>query len=364
MKKRLLTIVLVLALVSGLALTTAACSKGELTVTFDANKPAAATAAVSDLPELITGVKKNATIAEPVVKPTLTGYDFGGWYKETGCATAWTFATDKVTKSMTLYAKWTAKPPALAAPTELAIASADIEGDNVYTLSWKGVSNASGYTVSVGTQTHQTTGVSLDLTALNLDAGVYDIKVLAKGDGTNYSNSGYSAVVRHYQGTEGLAFFHNQFYPDTWIVNRGSADLDGNTVVVASQYKGEAVAVSGNGLGGQYQTLAATTVAGAILPEGMTMIGMVSFAQCTSLTEIVVPSTVTEIGMGAFNGCTALAKVYYGGANSTAWGQITIGTSNAPLSAGTVTLYYYSETAPAGAGNFWHWVNGVPTAWA
>ena len=48
----------------------------------------------------------NSTISTPTA-PTRTGYTFGGWYKETGCTNAWTFASDVVTGNLTLYAKWT-----------------------------------------------------------------------------------------------------------------------------------------------------------------------------------------------------------------------------------------------------------------
>ena len=250
MKKKLLAIVLALALVSGLAFAMTACGgKGKFTVTFDANAPAAATAAVSGLPDKIEGVKKNAEIAEPAAKPALTGYDFGGWHKEAACTNAWSFTTDKVTASVTLYAKWTVKTtPAvtLAVPTGLSITSADVEDDNVYTLSWTAVENASGYTVGVGTAEHQVNaGESLDLTALELAAGVYDVRVLAKGNGTAYSNSAYSAVVRHYQGTEGLNYVHGGTYTETWMVLRGEADMDGKTVVCPSHYKGKAVGITG-----------------------------------------------------------------------------------------------------------------------
>ena len=27
------------------------------------------------------------------------------------------------------------------------------------------------------------------------------------------------------------------------------------------------------------------------------------------------------------------------------------------------TIYYYSETQPTTSGNYWRYVNGVPTAW-
>jgi len=44
-----------------------------------------------------------------VVQPpamTKTGYGFGGWYKEAACTNQWNFATDTVTGTITLYAKW------------------------------------------------------------------------------------------------------------------------------------------------------------------------------------------------------------------------------------------------------------------
>jgi uncharacterized repeat protein (TIGR02543 family) len=57
--------------------------------------------AVSDL----TGVRYAAKIAAPTA-PTRTGYGFGGWYKDEGLASAWSFGSDTVTENITLFAKW------------------------------------------------------------------------------------------------------------------------------------------------------------------------------------------------------------------------------------------------------------------
>jgi len=38
--------------------------------------------------------------------PTRKGYTFSGWYKEAGCVNAWTFSSDTVTATTTLYARW------------------------------------------------------------------------------------------------------------------------------------------------------------------------------------------------------------------------------------------------------------------
>lgn len=51
-------------------------------------------------------VDNGGYVAEPAA-PVRFGYTFGGWYREEACTTPWAFATDAVTESRTLYAKWT-----------------------------------------------------------------------------------------------------------------------------------------------------------------------------------------------------------------------------------------------------------------
>ncbi|MDO5111610.1 MAG: InlB B-repeat-containing protein [Clostridia bacterium] len=75
---------------------------GTLTVTFDMQGHGTA---ISSL----TGLTYNVAVAAPEA-PTATGYTFGGWYKEDVCTNAWKFTgsgADKVTDSVTLFAKWT-----------------------------------------------------------------------------------------------------------------------------------------------------------------------------------------------------------------------------------------------------------------
>ena len=59
----------------------------------------------------ITNVADGATITKPAPDPTKEGCDFMGWYKETACINAWNFASDVVTKNITLYAKWDETDP-------------------------------------------------------------------------------------------------------------------------------------------------------------------------------------------------------------------------------------------------------------
>ncbi len=94
-----------------------------------------------------------------------------------------------------------------------------------------------------------------------------------------------------------------------------------------------------------------------------TYISAVAFAGYTNLTSVVIGDSVLTIGDYAFEGCNRLQTVYYGG-TADAWAKISIGGSNGNLPSATV--YYYVENAvdvPTDGGNYWHYDNGVPTAW-
>ena len=54
----------------------------------------------------LTNVTAGSKISAPS-EPSATGYTFGGWFKEPACTNEWTFASDEVEETMTLYAKWT-----------------------------------------------------------------------------------------------------------------------------------------------------------------------------------------------------------------------------------------------------------------
>ena len=47
----------------------------------------------------------------------------------------------------------------------------------------------------------------------------------------------------------------------------------------------------------------------AVIPAGVTEIGVWAFEDCTSLVSVVIPDSVTEIGERVFDGCTSLSSV-------------------------------------------------------
>ena len=96
------------------------------------------------------------------------------------------------------------------------------------------------------------------------------------------------------------------------------------------------------------------------IPDSVTSIGYRAFYNCSALTSITIPDSVTSIGDEAFSGCIRLTRVYYYG-TAEDWNEISIGGFNYAFLA--ATRYYYSATQPTGDGNYWHYVDDVPTAW-
>ena len=81
---------------------------------------------------------------------------------------------------------------------------------------------------------------------------------------------------------------------------------------------------------------------------------------CTNIEKVEVLDNVTSIGSYAFYNCNSLKKVYYGG-DASDWSGISIDSSNYSLT--SATRYYYSFTQPVESGNYWRYVDGVPTPW-
>ena len=99
-----------------------------------------------------------------------------------------------------------------------------------------------------------------------------------------------------------------------------------------------------------------------IICDGITSIGASAFSFCIALKSIVIPDSVLSIGSRATLSCNALETIYYGGTESD-WNSMDIAFTNTQLTG--AVRYYYSETQPTEAGNFWHYdEDGItPVIW-
>jgi len=110
----------------------------------------------------------------------------------------------------------------------------------------------------------------------------------------------------------------------------------------------------------QYAFYKCSNVTGVMIPDSATTVESGAFAECSNITSVTIGNSVINIGYAAFSLCSNLADVYYTGSESE-WNQMIIGYNNDCLT--NATRYYYSETQPTTEGNYWHYVDDVPTVW-
>ena len=98
-----------------------------------------------------------------------------------------------------------------------------------------------------------------------------------------------------------------------------------------------------------------------VIPEAVTSIDVSAFYGCKSLERVVIPISLKTVAVSAFRNCNALTEVYYMGSEAD-WNKITVENQyNDALT--SATRYFYSETQPTQSGNYWRYVEGVPTKW-
>ena len=104
-----------------------------------------------------------------------------------------------------------------------------------------------------------------------------------------------------------------------------------------------------------------------VIPESVKVIGAYAFRDCENLEYIVIGSGVEELGDDLFKRCTKLQSIYYHGTQEqwmTIKQMVSISgsTYTAPKFNGR-DIYFYSETKPTELGNYWRYVDGIPTPW-
>ena len=93
-----------------------------------------------------------------------------------------------------------------------------------------------------------------------------------------------------------------------------------------------------------------------VLPDGLTYLGSQSFAYLSNNEYVVIPTSVLEIGIEPFRNYYSSDGVYYAGSKTELEEKL-------PDASFGARVYCYSEVEPTGTGYYWHYVEGVPTAW-
>ena len=87
------------------------------------------------------------------------------------------------------------------------------------------------------------------------------------------------------------------------------------------------------------------------------------------MQTVVIGTGVTKFGEKVFDQCNNLKNIYYRGTEAQ-WAQIQYthrvdGQSQTDMNPQFegVTVWFYAETQPTEPGNYWRYVDGVPTPW-
>ena len=201
------------------------------TVAFDTNGGSAVAPVTVDA---------GSTATKPA-DPMKSGYTFGGWYKDSTLQTPWDFANDTVTAATTLYAKWTANPPAPSYddPDPTYAVSAPAAENGKIAVSPKNASAGSTVTITVKPDS----GYVLE-TISATDRNGNDLKLTDRGNGKYTFTMPCSRVevkVTFMEDNSVLNFFYDvpngAYYYDAvkWAVDNGITGGVGNSLFAPNQ---------------------------------------------------------------------------------------------------------------------------------
>ena len=185
-------------------------------------------------------VDAGSTATKPA-DPTKSGHNFGGWYKDSTLQTPWDFANGTVTADTTLYAKWTANPPAPSyddSDPTYAVSAPAAENGSV-TVSPRNASAGSTVTITVKPDS----GYVLE-TISATDRNGNDLKLTDRGNGKytfTMPGSRVEVKVTFMEDNSVLNFFYDvpngAYYYDAvkWAVDNGITGGVGNSLFAPNQ---------------------------------------------------------------------------------------------------------------------------------
>lgn len=234
---------------------------------------------------------QSVTAGNPAIKPddpTRAGYIFGGWFADDAYSVAWDFTANAITKTTTIYAKWTGLD---------------------YTITF--ISN--GGTGSMTSVTSACgTNVTLPEAEFEAPSGYFFLGWATTSAATPSALFNPGAIATMPAG--GLTLYAIWGYAFTFAESSGKLTITGlsaklpaseTSLVIPATIDGKPVTSVGPNAFQKKTSLVSVTIA-----SGVTVIGASAFEGCTALVTVSIPASVTSMVAGsAFSGCPELTAI-------------------------------------------------------
>ena len=99
-----------------------------------------------------------------------------------------------------------------------------------------------------------------------------------------------------------------------------------------------------------------TGLLAAELPDSVKYVSRRAFNGCSQMEYIILGKGIEQIDTAAFGNMGTDFKLFYRGSEAE-WNEVK------KVGGISCDVYFYSETEPTGAGNYWHYVDGKPEIW-
>ena len=322
-------------------------------------------------------------------QPTKNGYQFEGWYSDEYYVKEIS-SFDDLEDGMTLYAKWETYDLFIFYHTENDVVnpntadSFNIESSDILLLdperegySFKGwydnkyfngipiskIPRGSYKTLNLYPKWENNKyGIELDF-----DDGITENEVVEETYGLEYNN----LPIPSREGYVFEGWYLDKSDYDTCVYTMKNGVGNPTTVTIPSNHKLYAKWVNGSSGLIYEKTSHGVVITGCsnenatsiIIPEKISGVDVVSigtraFNGMNKVKFIVIPNSLTSIANNVFDGC--INEVYYCG-TSDEWSNISIGNNN--ININNASIFYYSESDPLSYGQYWHYVEDVPSLW-